>query len=127
MSHDKSPEEAALLESRGAISSSALASSNGRSSNASRGTTNSLLQLNIGEHRPDRVENCNDSREEPKLAVRVEIVRVLVKLSDEQLSTDLENKTKQALSIPGYNIKIHTDVAQKLRYIKDTRHWYTIG
>ena len=77
LSHDKSPEEAGLLESRGALSSSALASSNGRSSNASRGATNRLLELSIGEHRPDRVANCNESREKPKLAVRVEIVRVL--------------------------------------------------
>ena len=74
LSHDKSP--AGLLESRGAISSSARASSNGRSSNASRGTTSRPLELSIGEHRPDRVVNCND-REKPKLAVRVEIVRVL--------------------------------------------------
>ena len=77
LSHDKSPEEAALLESRGAISSSALAASYGRSSNASRGTTNRSLELSIGEHRPDSVANFNDSRDKPKLAVRVEIVRVL--------------------------------------------------
>ena len=35
------------------------------------------LELTIGEHLSDRVANCNDSREKPKLAVGVKIVRVL--------------------------------------------------
>ena len=75
--HDRSPEEAGLFASRGAISSSALASSKGRSSYASKGATSRPLEPSIGEHRPDRVVNCNDSREKPKLAVRFEIVRHL--------------------------------------------------
>ena len=87
--HDKSPEGAGLFESPGAISSSALASSNGGSSNASKGATNRPLELSIGEYRPDRVVNCNDTREKPKLAVRVEIVRYF-KLRDEQQNTELK-------------------------------------
>ena len=76
LSH-KPPEEAGRLESRRAISSSALASGNGRSSKASRGNTNRPLELSIGEYRPDRVAKSNDSREKPKLVVQVEVARVL--------------------------------------------------
>ena len=59
-----------------------LASSNGRSSNASKGTTNRPLELSVGEHRPDRVVNCNDREHKtPKLVVRVEIVRYLLEVA----------------------------------------------
>ena len=90
LSHGKSPDEAGLLESRGAISSSALASSNGRSSNASKGTTNRPLELSNGEHRPDRVVNRNDIREKNQ-SWSCELKSFgYLKLRDEQLNTEFK-------------------------------------
>ena len=72
LSH-KPPEEAGRLESRRAISSSALASSNRSSNGASKGATNRLLELSIGEHRSDHAVNYSSSGDEPKLAMGVGI------------------------------------------------------
>ena len=53
-----------------------------QNSNASKGTTNRPLELSVGEHRPDRVVNCNDREHKtPKLVVRVEIVRYLLEVA----------------------------------------------